>query len=196
MGITVQFSKFLFISQTYPLAINLVLYPFPFLKKQESICSVIIGIFVHRCMSYRSNSLFTFWYFQKCMVIIDCLIEVAVFTVYVVALDGMGRERPWHAYSCIHFKDFVRTATNLSSSPAFTLPQNKKKEGWMSRVLRSSVHDSAGLGMVHFEDRTGKICEIFRQHSFSLSCETAPNTVLQDTRTNNNGKQIMNLVTF
>lgn len=37
---------------------------------------------------------------------------------------------------------------------------------------------------------------IYRQHSFSLSCETAPNTVLQDTRTNNNGKQIMNLVTF
>lgn len=49
------------------------------------------------------------------MVMIDCLIEVAVFTVYVVALGGMGRERPRHAYSYIHFKDFVRTATNLSS---------------------------------------------------------------------------------
>lgn len=42
------------------------------------------------------------------MVMIDCLIEVAVFTVY--ALGGMGHERPRHAYSCIHVKDFVRTA--------------------------------------------------------------------------------------
>lgn len=61
-------------------------------------------------MSYRSNSLFTFWYPQKCMVMIDCLIEVAVFTVYVVALGGMGRERPRHAYSCIHFKDFPQNS--------------------------------------------------------------------------------------
>lgn len=123
------------------------------------------------------------------MVMIDCLIEVAVFTV--VALGGMGCERPWHAYSCIHFKDFFRTATNLNSSLTCLHTSSKQKE----RLNVSSAEELC-TWLCRPWQNWKDLLDIYRQHSFSLSCETAPNTVLQDTWTNNNGKQVNNLVTF
>lgn len=109
------------------------------------------------------------------MVMIDCLIEVAVFTVYVVNALGMHI----HAYTSKISSEQLHL-TNLSSGLTWLHTSSKQKKKGESHEW-SSVHDSAGFGMVHFEDRTGKIWEMYKQHSFSLSCETAPNAVLQDT---------------
>lgn len=122
---------------------------------------------------------------------IDCLIEVAVFTVCCCTRwDGL-----WTRPTLQRFRQISYKPEQQSNLPPHFLKTKKRRVNvtsaeelctWLCRPRHGAF----------WRQNWKDLWDIYRQHSFSLSCETAPNSVLQDTWTNNNGKQIIRLVTF